>query len=185
MLVRLPELIDPNLLADRNAGIEGELPLRSFDRMADVLSNDVGNVAIKLVFCREGKLASVEGHISTVLALKCQRCLESVEWPVSGDIKLGIVGSLELANSLPDGYEPLLLIDEGKIPLKNIVEDELLLSLPSIPKHQGDCLTPNIPDDKLQPTHKTAKAPTENPFSILAELKNQKILETTNGSTKK
>jgi uncharacterized protein len=182
MLARLPELIDPILLADRNASIEGELPLSSLDRMAEMLSNDVGNVFVKLFFGRVGKLATVEGHISAALALRCQRCLESVEWPVNSSIKLGIVGSSDQANKLPEGFEPLLLIDEDKIPLKNIVEDELLLNLPSIPKHENDCSVPKIPNDMPEPISKTARASTENPFSILADLKK---LETTNGSTKK
>lgn len=182
MLAQLPKFIDPLLLADRNARIEGELALSSFDRMTDLLSNDAGNVLVKLFFGREGKLATIEGHVSTVLGLKCQRCLEPVEWPISSDIKLGIVSSLDQANNLPEGYEPLLLIDEDKIPLKNIVEDELLLNIPGIPKHQNDCATPNNPNNKPGSLLKTERASIENPFSILTELKK---LETYNGSTKK
>ncbi|WP_411725217.1 YceD family protein [Methyloglobulus sp.] len=181
MLTRLPKFIDPLLLADRNARIEGELPLSSFDRMTEWLSNDVGNVLVKLFFGREGNLAKIEGHISTVLALKCQRCLEPVEWPVSSDIKLGIVSSLDQANNLPEGYEPLLLIDEDNIPFNNIVEDELLLNIPDIPKHQDDCTVPNSANNKPGALPKTERASTENPFSILADLKK---LETYNGSTK-
>ena len=183
MLTRLPELIDPLLLADRNASIEGGLPISSFARLADMLSNDDGNVAVKLFFGRTGKWATVEGQISVVLALKCQRCLESVEWPVSSNIKLGVVSSSAQADKLPDGYEPLLLIDEDKIPLVSIVEDELLLSLPSIPKHEIDCFAPKIPNEIPAPISKPQTS-TENPFSILADLKNLKKPETTNGSTK-
>lgn len=182
MLARLPELIDPLLLADRNASIIGELPISTFDRMAETLFDDVGNVSIKLFFHREGKLAKIEGHISTVLALKCQRCLEAVEWPVNSNINLGIVSSLEQANNLPDGYEPLLLIDDDKIPLKDIVEDELLLSLPTIPKHENDCYAHNLTNNKIESLAKTAQKPKDNPFSILADLNK---LETHNGSTKK
>ena len=174
MLARLPELIDPLLLADRNASIEGGLLISSFDRLADLLSNDDGSVAIKLYFGRAGKWATVEGQVSTVLALKCQRCLESVEWPVSSNIKLGVVSSSALVDKLPDGYEPLLLIDEDKIPLKNIIEDELLLSLPDIPKHDIDCSAPKTPNETPAPLSKPTRAPTENPFSILADLKNPK-----------
>jgi uncharacterized protein len=182
MLDRLPKFIDPLLLSDRNARIEGELPLSSFDRMTELLSDDVGNVLVKLFFGKEGKLATIEGHVSAVLGLKCQRCLESVEWPVNNDIKLGIVSSLDQANNLPEGYEPLLLIDEDKIPLKNIIEDELLLNIPGIPKHQNDCAAPNIPENKPESLPKIERTSTETPFSILADLKK---LETYNGSTKK
>jgi uncharacterized protein len=181
MLARLPKFIDPLLLADRNANIEGELPVNSLERVADLLSNDVGNISVKLFFGREGRLATIDGHISAVLALKCQRCLKPLEWSVSSDIKLGIVGTLERANNLPEGFEPLLLIEEGKIPLVNIVEDELLLILPSIPKHQDDCAAPNILNNKPKPVLKTVEATKETPFSILANLKK---LETPDGSTK-
>jgi uncharacterized protein len=174
MLARLPELIEPLLLADRNADIEGDLPLNRLDRMADLFSDSVGNVVVSLIFGRKGKLATVEGHISTVLALQCQRCLETVEWPVSSDFKLGIVNSLAQADILPAGYEPLLLVDEEKIPLKNIVEDELLLCLPDNPKHQHDCAVPNGLKNKPGALSKPAQAKTENPFSILADLKNLK-----------
>lgn len=184
MLARLPNFIDPLLLADRNANIEGEVPVSSLERVAGLLSNDAGSVSVKLFFGREGKLATIEGHISVVLALKCQRCLEPLEWPVSSDIKLGIVNTLEQANNLPEGYEPLLLIEEGKIPLVSIVEDELLLILPSIPKHQEDCAPPDVPNNKPKPLLKTVQATKENPFSILADLKTQKKLENTDGSTK-
>jgi uncharacterized protein len=185
MLARLPEFIEPLLLVDRNASIEGQLPLIGCDRITDLLSEDIGNVGVSLHFGRKGKLATVEGHISAVLRLKCQRCLEAVEWPVNSEFKLGVVSSLEQANKLPDGYEPLLLIDEEKIPLRHIVEDELLLSLPDIPRHPNDCVAPNISKTKPEPLGKTAMTPTVNPFSILADLKNPKKPETTHGSTKK
>ncbi|MEQ1544130.1 MAG: YceD family protein [Methyloglobulus sp.] len=181
MLAHLPKFIDPLLLADRNANIEGELPVSSLERVADLLSNDAGNISVKLFFGRKGRLATIDGHISAVLALKCQRCLEPLEWTVSSDINLGVVSSLERANDLPEGFEPLLLIEEGKIPLVNIVEDELLLILPSIPKHQDDCAEPNTPNNKPKPVLKTVETIKETPFSILANLKK---LETTNGSTK-
>ncbi len=181
MLTRLPKLIDPLLLADRNASVEGKLPLNCFDRMADLLFNDIGCVELKLLFGRHGKLATIEGSLSAVMQLKCQRCLESMEWLVNSEIKLGIVNSLDRASELPEGYEPLLLIEEGSIPLKNIVEDELLLSVPNIPKHKNICQIPDIPRGKAGQAPKITQKSTENPFSILAELKK---LETHNGSTK-
>ena len=95
MLARLPKLIDPLLLADKNAVIEGQLVVSSFDRMAELLANATDNVAFKLFFSREDKLAKIEGHLSAVLALKCQRCLEALEWPINSDIKLGIVSTFK------------------------------------------------------------------------------------------
>jgi uncharacterized protein len=181
MLTRLPNLIDPLLLADKNACVEGDLQLSICDRLAEFLFDNSGCVRVTLHFARNGRLATIKGHVSAVLVLKCQRCLEGVEWPISSDIKLSVVNSLDQANNLPDSYELLLMLEEGKIPLKDIIEDELLLGLPSIPKHEVNCVSPNMPKHEFVTLPKIAQLPTKTPFSILADLKN---LEAYNGSTK-
>ena len=185
MLARLPKLIEPLLLADRNAFIEGELPVADLDRIAGMLSETIGNVAVKLWFAKKGKLATIEGQLSGLLMLECQRCLEAVQWPFNRTFNLAILSSMEQAKYLPDGYEPLLLLDEDKILLKNIVEDELLFDLPDIPKHQDDCITPIIPASKPGSLPKSSQASIENPFSVLANLTNLNKAEASNGSTKK
>lgn len=181
MSSRLPHEIDAMDLADRNANIQGDLEISCFDRLADVLADNTGTVAVTLTFGKKGRLATIEGHVSAVLAVKCQRCLDTIEWPIDNDIQLGIVSSAEQVKNLPRGVEPLLLPEDGKIQLKALVEDELLLGLPDIPKHQVDCLPPLV---SVRPdvVSNDSAAKKTNPFSVLADLKN---LETKNGSTKK
>lgn len=170
MLDRLPEYIDPLQLADKRAELKGQIPLNSMDRLAETLLNNTGAVAVDLFFGREGRLAKIEGRVEAVLELECQNCLQAVEWPVSADIKLGIVTSIDQANKLPEDYEPLL-IEEGKILLKDIVEDELLLVLPTFPKHQHACSMPDTGLDKEASLADDEPSTPENPFSILAKLK--------------
>jgi len=171
MLARLPEFIDPLHLADKRGELKGQIPVSSLDRLADLLFSDTGAVAVDLFFGREGRLAKIEGQIETVLELKCQNCLQAVQWPVKSSVKLGIVTSIDQADRLPEDYEPLL-VDEGKILLKNIVEDELLLILPTFPKHQHHCLAQKSDNAKADFLQNEQQSPTENPFSILAKLKN-------------
>ena len=85
MLDRLPEYIDPLHLADKRGELKGQIPLSNLDRLADILFNDEGTVSVDLFFGREGRLAKIEGKIETVLQLKCQNCLQAVEWPVKND----------------------------------------------------------------------------------------------------
>ncbi|MDP2902934.1 MAG: YceD family protein [Methylovulum sp.] len=136
-----------------------------------MLHNDEGAIAVELFFGREGRLAFCEGQIEAVLALKCQNCLEAVEWPVSSPVKLGIVASIDQADKLPEDYEPLL-VQEGNILLKNIIEDELLLILPAFPKHKNRCFVPTLDDNKTDSLFNGDSSPPKNPFSILANLKN-------------
>jgi uncharacterized protein len=171
MLDRLPEYIDPLHLADKRGTLKGQIPLRSLDRLSKMLVNDAGVVSVDLFFGREGRLAKVEGRIETVLELECQNCLEGVKWPISCAIKLGIVSSIDQANRLPEDYEPLM-VEEGKILLKNIIEDEILLILPAFPRHQHDCFVPKIDNNNLDKLVNDQQSSSENPFSILAKLKN-------------
>ncbi len=171
MLARLPEFIDPLHLADKRGELKGQLPVSGLDRLADLLFSDTGTIAVDLFFGREGRLAKIEGQIEAVLELKCQNCLQAVQWPVKSSIKLGIVTSIDQADRLPEDYEPLL-VDEGKTLLKNIIEDELLLILPTFPKHQHNCLGQKPSNKQADFLLNEQQSPTENPFSILAKLKN-------------
>ncbi len=84
-------------------------------------------------------------------------------------------------HKLPDDFEPLLVDQEEKIDLKDIVEDELLLCLPTIPKHKSDCTAVNAVQQNIGVATEKSNL-TKNPFSILADFKK---LEISNGSTKK
>jgi uncharacterized protein len=171
MLTRLPEYIDPLHLADKRGELKGQIPVSSLDRLADLLFDDAGVVTVDLFFGREGRLAKIEGQIEAVLELECQNCLQAVQWPVKSSIKLGIVTSIDQADRLPEDYDPLL-VGEGKMPLKNIVEDELLLILPAFPRHEHDCLAQKSNNNKVDLLIKEQQSPPENPFSILAKFKN-------------
>ncbi len=182
MVAKLPKFIDPIGLADKNAKIEGKLPLADFKRISELLFDNNGDILFQLNFFKERNLAKVDGHISGALKLKCQRCLESISWDINSNIKLGIVNSLDQVHKLPDDVEPLLVDHEEKIDLKDIVEDELLLSMPTIPKHQSDCTAVNLVQQNISVATEKSNLTKKNPFSILADFKN---LENYNGSTKK
>lgn len=181
MLDRLPKYIDPLHLADKRGAVKGLIPLACFDRLAEILHDDSGNVAVDLFFGRKGKLAVIDGKIESILNLACQNCLQELKWPIDYEMKLGIVSSIEEANRLPEDYEPLLLEDE-KVLLKDIIEDELLLILPQFPKHQHHCLNWNSGINDSQTVTKQKQSQRDNPFSILTNLKSSEI---SNGSTKK
>jgi uncharacterized protein len=169
-------------LADKRGALKGHIPLQNLTRLADLLLDDVGDIAVELVFFRQGRLALIEGTLEATLNLKCQNCLEAVPYTAKSVVKLGIVISVEQADRLPDDYEPLLLgSNEEKILLADLVEDELLLVIPDYPKHDHACFNTLIDNSNtvLVPPVVEAK---KNPFSILASLT---ISENNNGSTKK
>lgn len=181
MVTCLPKFIDPFALAEKNASLEGIISVKEFGRLSELLFRQDGEIAVKLHFSKDGGFSGLRGHISASLKLKCQRCLESFEYPVDAELNLGIVNSLERADKLPESVDPLILLDQDKVLLNDIIEDELLLNLPIIPKHEYDC-SPLTGKGQQQEIKNKTNSVAESPFSRLAELMK---LEIYHGSTKK
>jgi len=74
-----PKFIDPLHLADKRGELKGQLPVSGLDRLADLLFSDTGLFSVDLFFGRKGGWPKLR-HIETVLELKCQNCLQSVQW---------------------------------------------------------------------------------------------------------
>ena len=169
MLNRLPDFIDPVAFADRQRQLQGEIPLNKLNRLSDVLTDDNGSVKIELSFDRQGRVPVISGHLKTKLKVICQNCLKPMDLSVEENVNLGIVLNLEQADLLATDLDPLLL-EEERISLNQIIEDELLLALPAFPRHQDPCLnesasTPTIAESEPEPQ-------STNPFAVLAQLKN-------------
>lgn len=160
MSSRLPLIIDPLAQVAKRRAYKGSLAISEFSRLQDSLLDSEGYAKVELAFRKDGKISAVLGCVSAVLTLQCQICMESMSWPVESDITLGVVASIEEAERLPEPYEPLL-IENRELCFSDIIEDELLLALPAIPKHPG-CL---LETDTQRKTENS-----ERPFAALAEL---------------
>jgi uncharacterized protein len=161
MFDRLPDLFEPLEFVEKKRRIKGIVPLAGLDRMRDVLLRQDGGVQVDLDFRQEGRVAAVTGRVETTLVLQCQCCLGALDWPVSSEVRLGVVASIDEANLLPEDFEPLLLDSGPVIALADIVQDELLLAIPSVSQHP-DC---NLPKPEK------ASGGVEHPFAVLAQLK--------------
>lgn len=165
---KLPELIDPLLLAERRAVISGAIKLAAFERLSDLVANRDSDVEIDVLFAKQGKHALVSGSIKAMLELECQTCLQALSWPVDISFKLGVVSSLQEADRLAIDCEPLVF-NGDKVALKELIEDEILLALPDYPKHGYDCMQQRSSKDGNFENISPSKA--NNPFSVLAKLK--------------
>jgi uncharacterized protein len=165
---KLPESIDPLLLAERRAILAGKIRLGAFERLSSLVVKTDGDVEIDLNFTKEGKQALVIGVVKATLDLQCQSCLQGMMWPLDIGFKLGVVSSLNEADRLDVDCEPLIY-DGDKISLIELIEDEILLVLPDYPKHEHDCIERCISQDDNYDEYSPSTA--SNPFSVLAKLK--------------
>jgi uncharacterized protein len=165
----LPKTVDPLKYADQNKVLEGQISQKALARLSEIVLEPEGNVDVRLEFDRdEQHLRVVKGRLATSLLLKCERCLEPVVKEVESEFQLGIVLSDEQAKNLPGYYEPLL-VEYDSMPVYDVVEEELILSLPMFAYHD-DC---NM--QQVEETPEFDDAPKKaNPFNVLSDLKLKK-----------
>lgn len=158
---RLPDFVDPTGLADRRSRLVGKIPLRRLDRLVDILADQNGSVSVELLFGRKGRTITITGQVVAELILQCQSCLEPMKLPVDCQVSLGVVGSLDEENLLAETLEPIMVEPGAEISIPDIVQDELILAVPVVPRH-SDCNLYNERGLVIDRPH---------PFAELAKLK--------------
>lgn len=124
-------------LAAEHGRLEGVLTLAVLPRLAAVLSRSDVNVTVALAAGVDGQgVRFIKGELHAEIELICQRCLGLLRLPLNVMVNLGLVHNEAEADRLPEEYEPLL-IPEGGVVITDLVEDELLLALPQIPRHDN------------------------------------------------
>ncbi len=171
MSQRVPDRLDPWRFADLGNEISGEIPLELMQRLSGCLLESSGVARFHLSFHRgPQRRATLVGNISADLVLECQRCLEAVSFPANIEVSVAFVEGFDQAAQLPDEVDPCV-VEDGQIHLRDLIEDELLLVLPQVAKHDlGSCPEKLIEmaDDKPEIEQKQDD---DNPFAVLAELK--------------
>lgn len=102
------------------------------------------------------------------VSLSCQRCLQPVAQTLALDSWVRFVRDEELAASLDADSEEDVLSLQGRLDLQELVEDELLLALPLVPRHER-CPQP-LPMSSVEPDVEV-EPEKPNPFAVLAALK--------------
>ena len=175
---RLPLEVDPIRLAARGEHLQGTIPVKRMKRLISALSSGEGEVYIDVEFSVDiNRVVILAGEIKTETKLICQRCMKEMDLPIALDFQLAFVRSEAEMEKLPEGYEATL-IDNKSMMLSDIIEDEILLVLPPIPKHLDEsCSSDNVAEgwgSSQQNEPDTESVERDNPFDILASLKTDK-----------
>ncbi len=126
---------DLESLGGRQGELAGDLELADLPRLAELLHSTAGSVRASLRFRQRGVGAvAATLALDTTVELVCQRCLEPFAQPLAESIELMLVESGATGASVPDGYEPIEL-DDGRLLPARLIEDELIVSIPLVPKH--------------------------------------------------
>jgi len=167
MTEHLPDRLDLLAAAEAGRELRGRIALASLERVVPLLASPEGELQVDMRLGRDPDgTYRLTGSIRGDVVLQCQRCLEAFTRALDVDFRLGLVRSEDAAARLTHGYEPLLVTAEPAS-IADIVADEVLLALPFAPVHDDtdECHGLN------RNYQSSADAQRENPFAVLAGLK--------------
>lgn len=135
-------LIDGFEFATAGARQQGRWPVRELPRLRDMLASDTSEVAWELEGTRDERgRPSLRLSVRGTLQLRCQRCLEPMAFEVDAEELLVLAATqAEIDAEPPDAQAPDRVLAGKQMPLRELIEDQLILELPYAPRHEG-CVT--------------------------------------------
>ncbi len=167
--LKLPITIDPYKSAQRRLVCDGYFELSGMNRLLAACQSvgEQAKVNVKFSVDEQGLIA-ISGTGSASVTLTCQRCNEGFEQDLEVSYSFSPAKNPEKAAELPSYYDAIELDENGEVNLRELVEDELLLAIPLIPRHDlkdcqaaADSVWGELPEELDKP----------NPFDVLKKLK--------------
>jgi uncharacterized protein len=164
------KLLDVGPLADSDADIGFSIPLKEFPRVLPMLAAPDGTADGRVAFTREGGIAVAGITVAAEVTLLCQRCLAPLKWPMSSQGRVALVATAAQAERVPGEMETVL-VPGYEVSIRDLVEEELLLALPLVPRHEDDkCAGDDAGTQAGQDASQEPAGDTQRPFGQLGEL---------------
>ena len=159
------EAVRPYELGAREAVLKARIPLESFERLTALLLSGDGELAVVAQFALdEHRRCRISGEVAGTVRLNCQGCAEDMDYELRHEIVTTLVRSDDEAKALMPATD-VLVVEEDEISLVEILEDELILTLPEVVCGRFDTC-PNRP----RLAYGAAEELAESPFSGLSDL---------------
>ncbi|NBS12464.1 MAG: hypothetical protein EBS77_07345 [Gammaproteobacteria bacterium] len=162
----LPERLNAVRFVDAGDRLAGALEPAHYKRFAEIATLMPGGT-VELQGARDAFGPRViTGSLRCEAELTCQRCLQPVVVPLVGTLRWGLVRDENAAAQLDREYDPVVL-DDGDVWVRQVIEDELLLLVPIMPMHDMcDIGWTSDPEPDVAPER-------ESPFGVLRALKTE------------
>jgi uncharacterized protein len=140
-------VIDGFEFASAGASRQGDWPIGDFPRLRDLLASHAGQVRYAIEGVRDARgRPSLRVTVRGTLTLRCQRCLEAMAFEVLSDETLVLAGTLAEIHAEPaDAYAADRVVAGREMPVRDLIEDELILAVPYAPRHES-CTARPSPD---------------------------------------
>ncbi len=149
----------------------GEYPVRSASRLRELLASGADNEVLQVDLQVDAQSGWPRLHGSVVggMALECRRCGKSYRQDVDLALDLRLVSSDAEERALLSQADPYR-IEDDRLALYELIEDEVLLALPMLPRCESceNAAQSAVPPAQEQPVQEQV-AKRENPFAALKQ----------------
>lgn len=167
----LPQHVNPFRFAENAVTLHGTVLIKNMPRLLESLAEDEGEVNVELAFgIDDQEVHFIQGRIEGELALTCQRCMEPFKYGIMANFLFGVVETEEAAAKLPESYDPAVT-EEGLLNLRDLIEEELIVSLPIVPMHIAKECQVLLPLEVGRTDETEMKK--ENPFKVIESLRSK------------
>ena len=128
-------MIDPFRFARIGEHLEKLICLSPDGRLEGILAGE-SEIFLTLDGSRhENKRFMLNGHIAGFAKVQCQVCLEQMKLPLDINFRVFPLRSEEQAERLQEEFEPIVINDDNRLALSELVTNELILSMPVASSH--------------------------------------------------
>ena len=169
-----PDWISAERAAEGKRVFSGTVPLSRMQRLVPLLVTAERDARFVAAFRRDvDKRVVVDIQVEAALPLICQASLEVYDEQVKRRSELAVIKHDDEQHELPDNYEPVKT-ENGRLAIISLVEEELLLGLPQVPRKPGlekiEYSTGGEAFERVSRQEKSRK----NPFAALKGMLGQK-----------
>lgn len=161
----IPHWIRASAAVAQEQVLEGLLEIASLPRLRDQADADQP-LQVRLAAGRRHGEPDLNGQVRGTLKLDCQRCGAVYAWTLDLAFVLRLVDSDEAEKAVLEDADPLR-VEDDRVLLHTLIEDEVLLALPMLPR----CPTCEQAVQLTAPALVKEEAVRDNPFAALKNLK--------------
>jgi uncharacterized protein len=167
--------LDPKSLAQSAGAVSGHSALSQFERLTHETQGLGGDRDMR--WTARGEMKTDEAGVSQIwlhltaevsLPLTCQRCLGPVDVTVAIDRSFRFVETEALAEIEDEASEEDVLALSAEFSLADLLEDEVLMELPAVPRHEVCPVAVTL--EAMDPGFEVALTEKVNPFAVLATM---------------
>jgi uncharacterized protein len=165
-----PDRVNPWTAAEGGRIYSGTMPLNRLKRLVPLLASTDGTASFEAVFrLDEDRRPTIGLVVKADVSLMCQRSLSPYTEHIERDSLLGVIEEEAELALLPEHYEAAIA-DHGRVCFELLVEDELLLGLPQVPRNPGVKAVEYESAPRADSSGGEAQAQAGGPFAALAQL---------------